>query len=124
MSIAVENFDTLRCANRLKASGVASMTAEVLADELNIVLLRQADVHKKESATKQDLQLIEASIRKDLDRVELTLSKDISDVRSELRQEMHGMETRLISSMGKIVFGGFSIFSLVVAGFHYFKILV
>lgn len=120
MSTAVDNFDTLRCANRLKESGVASMTAEVLADELNIAISRQIEANKKEAATKQDLQIVELALKKDIDRVELTLKKDIADV----RQEMRSMENRLIVAMSKIVFGGFGFFSLFVAGLHYFKILV
>lgn len=143
------NFDTLEYADELKGAGMDPRMAEAQARAMKRVMGNFVDANKDKVATQDDLTLAKTELKHEIESVRSELKHDIETVRSELksdvaavrtellevkaelkqdialvRQDMLAMENRLIKSMSKIVFGGFSIFGLVVIALHYFKIML
>lgn len=128
-------FDTLEYADELKGAGMDPKMAEAQARAMKKVMGNFVDANKDKVATQDDLTLaktelkheiesVRTELKRDIAEVRAELKSDIAEVRSELKQDMLAMENRLIKSMSKIVFGGFSTFGLVVVALHYFKIML
>lgn len=131
-------FDTLEYADELKGAGMDPRMAEAQARAMKKVMGNFVDANKDKVATQDDLTLAKTELKHEIEMVRSELKSDVAAVRTELlevkaelkqdialvRQDMLAMENRLIKSMSKIVFGGFSIFGLVVVALHYFKIMV
>jgi len=95
------NFDTLQCANRLKAVGVpekqAEVQAEIMAETIEDKLASKKDI----ALVRKDLELVKSELKRDIKELDLKIETS----KNELKRDIKDLELRMTVKLGSLMVG-------------------